>query len=128
MSIFKFAAIAVIMTSALTGAAQAQGRDSEDPQPFGRRGYNAPQYQQQYYPQQQYVNPRIARKEAELAERRARKSAELRERSIRKFGVDPYARQGYSYQQRGYGYNQGGYGYQQPRYYQQPRGQYYYID
>jgi hypothetical protein len=122
MSIFKFAAIALVVTGALTGAAQAQGRDEGDTRIInpGRGGYYAPQ--QQYAPQQ-YVNPRIARKEAELQQRRLRKEAEIRERQG--YG---YNQRGYGYQQRGYGYDQGGYGYQQPRYYQQPRGQYYYID
>ncbi|MFM9975491.1 MAG: hypothetical protein ACKVON_13075 [Beijerinckiaceae bacterium] len=126
MSISKFAAIAFIVMGALTGTAQAQGRDAGDPPVY--RPYNRnQQYQQpqQYYqPQQQYANSRIARKEAELAERRARKGAQLRERSYYNYGGDPYSRQGYSYNRRGYDQ---GYGYQQPRY-RQPRGQYYYYN
>jgi hypothetical protein len=101
MSKFKVAAFAV----ALTGGIMAFASTDAQAQGYGHYGYGGGRHH--YAPQPQYVNPRIARKQAQL-ERRFHE----------KFGyVQPqhgYGRQNY------YGHNQGYYnqGYQ----HHQPRG------
>ena len=98
MSTLKIAALAIALAGGLVSIAptdvQAQG--------YGY-GYGEYQPRQRYAPQPQYVDPRIARKQAQLA---------------RRF----HEKYGYVQQRPQYGYGQGygrprndGYGYRQPR-------------
>jgi hypothetical protein len=95
MSTFKVAALAVALTGGLFTlapvAAQAQGYGYG----YGH-GHYQPQYR--YAPQPQYVDPRILRKQAQLARRFHEKYGYVQPRP-----------------QYGYGYGHGGYGHHQPR-------------
>ncbi len=96
-SILKVAALAVAVSGGVLTLAPADAQAGG----YGYRGdhgYNG--YNQGYAPHQQYVHPRILRKQAQI-----------RERAIRKFGVDPYPQLG------GYGH-----GYRQNRGYHQDYG------